>query len=334
MNRVVYILVLACLALPVLSCGGGSGVATGGGGGGGTGGGGGGSLGTGVPCGGAGTLCYSITVAGVDRTYALHVPANFQKNVSGLVVVLHGSDGSGVKVEANTQFSPLADQEGFAVVYPDGLTDGFGQTDWAYFFNDFTDDVGFLRQLIGAIQTNVGPDPKKIYMTGYSAGALMSHRFGVEASDVVAAIGSVEGTLYSTGTSQPVPSTLGPVSVIVLHGDQDNTIQYCGSNTDASQEQTFNYWTGASANSCSSVDTTAALCSSQGNITAVVEKDATGCSGNTEVQFYKLIGGIHVWPTTPMNVQGQAPYNPDFNATTGITATQIMWNFFAAHPKL
>ncbi len=265
MNRIFCALLLALFALSLLCCGGGGGTMpiTGGGP----------TLGTGTPCGTqGGTLCYSMTVNGATRTFALHVPSNFQKNSGALVIVLHGSDGDGVKIEGNTGFSTLADQDGFAVVYPDGLIDSTGETDWAYFFNDFTDDVGFLRQLIGTIQSNVEPDPKKIYVAGFSAGALMAHRLGVQASDLVAAIGSVEGALYSSATPQTVPAALGPVSIIEMHGDQDSVIHYCGDSTDASQEATFNYWAGSSANSCSNLDTTTALCDTEGNITAVVER--------------------------------------------------------------
>jgi polyhydroxybutyrate depolymerase len=219
------------------------------------------------------------------------------------------------------------------VAYPDGLTNPASQTDWAYFFNDFTDDVGFLRQLIQLIQANVEPDSKKIYVAGFSAGALMAHRMGVQASDLVAAIAPVEGALFSSSTPQTVPSALGPISLIVLHGDQDPVVHYCGSSSDASQEQSFNYWTGSSANNCSSVDTSSPLCDAQGHITVVVEKDATSCRANTEVKFYKLIGGVHEWYSNPMNVSSQVPFNPDFDSNTGVVTTNIIWNFFAAHPK-
>lgn len=91
------------------------------------------------------------------------------------------------------------------------------------------------------------------------------------------------------------------------------------------------YW--SSANACATIGDNAPLCDAQGNITAVFEKDGTACTGNTEVKFYKLMGGVHTWYTAPMNVSGQAPFNPDFNSTTGITTDDILWKFFAAHPK-
>ena len=65
-------------------------------------------------------------------------------------------------MEIGTGFSMLADQAGFVVAYPDGLLESNGgQTNWAYFFNDFNDDVDFFRQLIGALQAGVGLIPRE-----------------------------------------------------------------------------------------------------------------------------------------------------------------------------
>jgi polyhydroxybutyrate depolymerase len=271
--------------------------------------------------------------------YLLHVPANFQAGTSALVIGLHGSEGSGAMFRDRSQLSAEADSQGFAIAYPYALlSPGAGITEWNEFFNNSfganpPDDAGFIRQLIVTLQGSLGPDPKRIYVTGLSNGGFMTHRVAIQVSDLVAAIAVVEGTVVSPGLIQNVPAPLGPVSVLIFHGDMDPTVPYCGKPMVASQEQTFNYWTGASANHCGTFDTAGALCDAQGNITAVFEKDATGCTGNTEVKFYKLLGGVHQWYTTPMNVSGQAPFNPDFNATTGVTTDDILWKFFAGHPK-
>lgn len=312
---------LGSVSVALCSCGGGPSIGTG--------------LGQACPA-QQGTTCQSLTINGAARTYLLHVPSNFQKNSSALVVVLHGSGGNGLGIEIGTGFSSLADRAGFAVVYPDGLFESNGgQTNWAYFFNDFTDDVGFFRQLINSVQSSVQPDPKKVYVTGLSSGGLMSHRLGVQLSDLVAAIGVVEGALFinASGGASPVPPALAPTSVLIIHGDQDTTIPCCGTPSTTSQDQTLGYWTGTSADNCLNSDTKAPLCDSAGNMTSVIEKDATNCLGNTEVKFYRLMGGIHTWYTVPMNVPGQVPFNPGFNSTTGITTIDILWNFFASHPK-
>jgi hypothetical protein len=123
--------------------------------------------------------------------------------------------------------------------------------------------------------------------------------------------------LVSPGLIQNVPAPLGPVSVLMLHGDQDQTVLYCGQANVASQEESFNYW--STADHCSTLDTSAALCDTQRNITGVSEKHASGWSAGTEVQFYELEGGTHQWYLTPMNISGQSPFNPAFNSTTGVT---------------
>jgi polyhydroxybutyrate depolymerase len=201
--------------------------------------------------------CHSLMVNGVARTYLLHVPANFQANSGALLLALGGGGNNAADMETGAQLDNKADQAGFAVAYPDELINpGEGSTNWAFFFNDFNDDVGFLRQFISTLQADLHPDPKRIYVTGGSSGAAMSHRVGVQLSDLVAAIGVVEGTLdaVSPGDTQmhSVPAAVAPVSVLIFHGDQDAKVPYCGGvqpggATVASQETTFNYWVGSSA---------------------------------------------------------------------------------------
>ena len=277
--------------------------------------------------------CRSLIVNGVTRTFLLHVPLAFHPGAGALVIALHGAGAAGSSFQSFTNLSGKADQAGFAVAYPDGLFDAnLGGTNWQHFGNDFTDDVGFLRQLIETIQAELRTDPRRTYLAGHSNGGRLAYRAAVQFSDRVAAIGVVGGSLFNTETGTPaVPAALGPVSVLILHGDAEG---YCGTSLVASQEETFNYWAGAMANGCSRVDPAAPLCDSQRSITPVVEKSATGCAGNTEVRLYKLIGGQHTWYTAPMNVPGLSPYNPELHAATGVTTNDIIWNFFAAHPKL
>jgi polyhydroxybutyrate depolymerase len=280
--------------------------------------------------------CRTLTSVQPTRAYLLHVPAGFRPNASGLVIALHGSNGSGTMFRNRSLLSEKADQAGFAVAYPYALlSPGAGITEWNEFFNNSfgsnpPDDVGFLRELIVALQAQLRSDPRRIYVTGLSNGGFMTHRAAIQLSDLVAAVAVTEGTVVSPGSIQNVPAPLGPVSVLMLHGDLDPTVLYCGGQAYASQEQSFNYW--SAANRCSTTDTAAPLCDAQG-VTSVAEKGASGCAQGTEVKFYKLLGGQHDWYTFPMNAPGSSPFNPDFDARSGITTDDIVWNFFASHPK-
>lgn len=283
--------------------------------------------------------CHTMQFGGLTRSYLLHVPATFHAGTSALVIALHGSQGSGLRLMNTSGLNAESDAAGFAVAYPFSLVSpGAGFTEWNEFYNHSyganpPNDVGFIRQIILDVESSIGSDPKRVYVTGLSNGGMMAHRVGVELSSLVAAIGVVEGTLVSPGTVSSVPAVNGPVSVLILHGDQDPTVPCCSAPPVASQEETFNYWSGANADACTTTDTTQPICDGQGNPTSVIEKRASGCLGGTEVQYYRLEGGVHLWYTTPMNVAGQVPYNPDFSATTGVTTDEILWKFFAAHPK-
>jgi polyhydroxybutyrate depolymerase len=46
------------------------------------------------------------------------------------------------------------------------------------------------------------------------------------------------------------------------------------------------------------------------------------------VEFYTIIDGLHAWPGS----SGLAGIGGD-KPTQTISATEIIWNFFAAHPK-
>jgi polyhydroxybutyrate depolymerase len=259
----------------------------------------------------------------------LHVPIGFQPRIGALVVALHGAGDNGQGFERSSGLSGTADQAGFAVVYPDGLFNPrLNATDWQYYGNDFSDDVGFLRQLIAVVTTDIQSDPRRTYIAGFSDGGRLAHRAGVELSDLIAAIGDVGGSLFQ-GAAQ-VPAARGSVSVVILHGDED---AYCGGPVDASQDQTFDYWAGGSGDMCARVNPPAPLCDSAGNITMVADKSADACTAGTVVKIYRLFGGRHAWYGTPLNVPGQIPFNPDLDASTGTFVNDVIWNFFAAHPK-
>src|SRR6266496_4208836 len=177
----------------------------------------------------------SLFVNGIKRTYVLHMPSNSRPASSALVIAFHGARGSGAEFEASTQLDKPADENGFAVAYPDGLGNSGGAASWNAYFNptydsNAPDDSAFAKQMIATLQSNLRPDPKKIYVTGFSAGAHMAHRVAIDLSDLVAAAGIVEGSVWvqHAGGTQKPPQPKSPVSVLILHGDGDPVVRYCG----------------------------------------------------------------------------------------------------------
>ena len=89
----------------------------------------------------------TIEVGGLKRTYLTYVPRGLKG--APLVVVMHGSDENGarIRIETGYGFERLADERGFAVVYPDGYE---GYWNACNIVGDYSanklniDDVGFL----------------------------------------------------------------------------------------------------------------------------------------------------------------------------------------------
>ena len=63
----------------------------------------------------------TLEVGGRSWSYHVHYPAAAPDGPAPLVIGLHGGLGSGPQFEANTGFDAVADENGFVVVYPDGI---------------------------------------------------------------------------------------------------------------------------------------------------------------------------------------------------------------------
>lgn len=245
---------------------------------------------------------------GLRRTVYTHVPPNYDgtKPVP-LVIVLHGYSGSARGIEASTRFSEKADEEGFIVVFPEGVsqrwTVGFGSLKFD------VDDVGFIKELINKLEQKYLIDPKRIYVTGFSNGAMMSHLLGAELSGKIAAIAPVAGSIgaVTNGVLERIPEPSQPVSVLIIHGTDDRSVQYEG-NGFLSVAESVLFW--VEHNGCSLVPHNETL--SEGNV--IISVYGGGMNGS-EVVLYTLIDVGHVWPNTP------------------ISATDVIWDFFENHPK-
>ena len=279
----------------------------------------------------AGEATRTLVHDGLTRSYILYVPSavDWSRPVP-LVIVLHGGTGNAESAVRMSGFNAVADRYGFLVAYPNGtglLSDNAlltwnGGTCCGYSVRENVDDVGFMRAIVGDLQAQADIDLHRIYATGMSNGAILAQRLACQAADLFAAIAPVSGTL---NFSPCTPSR--PIALIEFHGSADQNIQYNGgfgpksiSRVDfASVPATINFWT--AFDQCSPQPHT--------NSFADIRHDTwTGCAASSSVELYTVIGGGHAWPGS--NAGGW----PGSDAPTQtISASQIMWDFFAAHPK-
>ncbi len=160
---------------------------------------------------------------GRTRTYRLYLPSSFgDQGPVPLLLGLHGNHSSGDDFAATSGYDAKAEQEGFLIVYPDAVN-GIWNGGYSKKSND-VDDVGYLNALVGALAGQYPIDTERVFATGSSGGGMMSYKLACETPDLVAAIAPVAATM-----TVPECQPSAPVSIIHIHGDDDQVIPLEGS---------------------------------------------------------------------------------------------------------
>lgn len=297
-----------------LGCGGGTTTANEGGGAasGGAGGGAGGSGTVSLPAGcetglAAGDHTFTIQHGGLDRTFELHLPPGYDPTApTPLVMNFHGLGSNPNEQKLFTTMNGTADTDGFAVVYPAGIANSWnaGELCCGQAQSQNIDDVGFVRAMVEHLASQACIDLKRVYSTGMSNGGFLSHRLACEASDLVAAVAPVAGTL-----SVPCDLTR-PVPIIQFYGTADTLVDY-----DALVPSTNARW--VELDGC---DATPEVTYRQGTVTC---ETYGGCDQDVTVTLCTAEGMGHCWP-------GQS-YCPFGESTTDIVANDAMWALFQQH---
>jgi polyhydroxybutyrate depolymerase len=173
----------------------------------------------------------SIEVGGLKRTYMTYVPRGLTK-AAPLVVVMHGSGENAARIRAETGygFDRLADEHGFAVVYPNSYTfdwDDCGKVGDVSVNGVNIDDVGFLVALVDKLITEIGIDRGRVFATGVSAGGFMSIRLALEAPSRFRAVAAVSANMPTPENSKCKPVGQG-TSVMIMNGTKDPLVPFNG----------------------------------------------------------------------------------------------------------
>jgi polyhydroxybutyrate depolymerase len=168
----------------------------------------------------------SVMVGGQQRTYILHVPPNY----TGMTPVPLVTDWHPILTDAsfergNSGYSAKADQEGFVVVWPQGIDNAWNVGPCCT-MSRTVDDVGFARAMIAKIQSQACIDAKRVFAVGYSMGAGMTYKLACDAADIIAA-GAPAAFQLMDDTEWPChPSR--PITILSFNGQNDPIVPYAG----------------------------------------------------------------------------------------------------------
>ena len=274
----------------------------------------------------------TLRVDGHLRRYLVHDFSTRPK--APLVILVHGGGGHAENMVEMTQFDTVARRERLIAVYPEGTggTPGGRLLTWnaghccAYAMRQGVDDVEFISALIDRFVASGRADPDRVYVTGMSNGAMMTHRLGRELTGKLAAIAPVVGALFG---DEPAPQ--GPLPALIVVGEIDQIVPGAGgplggnpwglgqsADRDvAPAVAQAEYW--ELANGCGDATTR--------TTTSYVLRKSQGCHAGTEVLYYVVSRAGHAWPG------GRAPRPGADPPVRHFRASEVIWDFFSRHRR-
>lgn len=244
---------------------------------------------------------------GMDRTYWLYLPDNLQENAP-LVILLHGYKASAEGYRP--EMIKVAQENGFALCYPQGAVDGRGKTCWNVgypFQKDLkTDDVDFLCSLARHLQKKHNLSSQNTFLTGMSNGGEMCYLMAYLKPDVFAAFAPVAG--LSMEWSYKKYEARKPVPMMEVHGTEDKTSKWEGDpfneggwGSYIAVPQAVAYW--AAQARCTHEEITELPLVRNKVVLHTYKGGEPAWKGGPaiEVRLYEVIGGKHTWALNDMD---------------------------------
>ncbi len=274
----------------------------------------------------AGDFGQMIDSGGLTRRYILHIPPSYSDtggaDATPLVLLFHGWGGNAKEIARYTGLPAKADRAGFIAVMPQGMaTRNIPEPHWISPWlgplgPGDPDNVAFIDDLLDALEAELCIDSARVFSTGFSNGGELSSRLACDLSDRIAAIAPVAGVYFppfSPDLPEPGCLTTRPVPVIAFHGTADKKPFDI-------EDEKMPEW--AAHNGCASVAMEEQVTQ---NVRLVRYQD---CDEGATVELYAIDGGGHQWPDARFEFQPQ-----NFGtATHEISANDLIWDFFVAHP--
>lgn len=281
--------------------------------------------------------------------YWLYLPSIDTATPLPLVVMLHGCSQTAAQFSQGTRFNQLAEEKGFAVVYPQQSLRSHPTRCWNWHEKETQEGGGEVRMIVGIVEQVVRKyrmDRTRIYIAGLSAGASMASIVALNYPELIAAVGMHSGPVFGVGHSrlgglavmqagagsrgrraisallEQTPD-IPPLPAILMHGQEDAVVRPVNATQLAAQFQMLNRLDPAEAK-------------------PVIFKKGRQQKSRTITNPYRIhdhylgrklmlricdIDGLgHAWSGGDASLRYHAGEGPD--------ASRLMWDFFKRHRRL
>jgi polyhydroxybutyrate depolymerase len=267
--------------------------------------------------------------ADLPRTYQLYVPAGLKRKPVPLLVTMHGLGGSGGQHAEKSELQVTADRHGFVLVSPTGAR--------TWDNSDRALDIGFLRDVVAQVRSEYCIDARRIFASGHSNGAFMTHRLACDAADLFAAgasmaAGDVENGLQG-GPCQPAgrvpPAGEEPMPLAMWHGTADSVIRY------ESGRLGLTKWLARYQCNTTPATTTVDAFGSTETYSGCTRPDIVALDRpDFVVVFRTLDEHNHGWGNGCGGTPTCDPAAPTRPFPTALELNEEMWSFLSAHPRV
>jgi poly(hydroxyalkanoate) depolymerase family esterase len=136
----------------------------------------------------------------------IYVPENFATG-SALVVVLHGCTQTPDGYDRSASWSNAADEHGFALLFPEQQRANNPNLCFNWFSPEHAardrGEALSIRQMVAEMQSRFATDPKRVFVTGLSAGGAMAAVMLASYPEVFAGGGIIAGLPFGIAHSVP-----------------------------------------------------------------------------------------------------------------------------------
>ena len=181
-------------------------------------------------CGSTAFAIENIQVNGKSRSMIVYAPSGLEKG-RPLIIQMHGMNQDAPYQQNAAKWESIADTARFVVVFPNGENKA-----WDIGGDK---DINFLKAIIDEMEKRYGIDRKRVYVSGFSMGGMMSYHVANKMGDQIAAIAPVSGGggVNSPKRAMPIMHTHGTTDDVVNYNSTVNTLknwvsaQKCSSNS-------------------------------------------------------------------------------------------------------
>jgi polyhydroxybutyrate depolymerase len=235
-----------------------------------------------------------VQVGGTERMFRVIEPADLSPDEElPVVIVLHGLGLNAMAMSRAADWRGAVAEDRFVAVFPQGVRDSWNMGPCCPPANLVgAQDEAFLDEVVASLQARDSVDAERMYLTGFSNGALLTYTYTCAHPETFAAVAPMAGTNV-TGCA---PAT--PVSLLHQHGDADLVVPYAGGVALGSLVSSAPFPPVASSVAAWA---RADGCSGEPTVTrsdGVQRTEWSQCSAGTRVEMVRVPGKGHEWLRT------------------------------------